>query len=84
MIRKYNTVYINELGMSKELSGQADVRVTTTRTIVLSLKWEKKGAEIKKKTTNKHTHTHTILKPHNWSKHTLALKIIIELNTAKL
>lgn len=63
MIRKYNTVYINELGMSKELSGQADVRVTTTRTIVLSLKWEKRGTEIKKKTTNKHTHT--ILKPHN-------------------
>lgn len=57
MIRKYNTVYINELGMSKELSGQADVRVTTTRTIVLSLKWKKRGTEIKKKkTTNKPTH----------------------------
>lgn len=56
MIRKYNTVYINELGMSKELSGQADVRVTTTRTIVLSLKWKKRGTEIKKTTTtNKHT-----------------------------
>ena len=57
MIRKYNTVYINELGMSKELSEQADIRVTTTRTIVLSLKWEKRGTEIEKKpTTNKHTH----------------------------
>lgn len=82
MIRKYNTVYINELGMSKELSGQADVRVTTTRTIVLSLKWKKRGTEIKKK--KQQTNPHTILKPHNWSKHTLALKIIIELNTAKL
>lgn len=56
MIRKYNTVYINELGMSKELSGQADVRVTTTRTIVLSLKWKKRGTEIKKN-NNKQTHT---------------------------
>ena len=57
MIRKYNTVYINELGMSKELSGQADVRVTTTRTIVLSLEWKKRGTEIKKnKQTNKPTH----------------------------
>lgn len=56
MIRKYNTVYINELGMSKEISGQADVRVTTTRTIVLSLKWKKRGTEIKKK-NNKQTHT---------------------------
>ena len=42
--------------MSKELSGQADVRVTTTRTIVLSLKWKKRGTEIKKK-NNKQTHT---------------------------
>lgn len=57
MIRKYNTAYINELGMSKELSGQADVRVTTTRTIVLSLKWKKRGTEIKKKNNNKQTHT---------------------------
>lgn len=56
MIRKYNTVYINELGMSKELSEQADIRVTTTRTIVLSLKWEKRGTEIEKK-NNKQTHT---------------------------
>ena len=63
MIRKYNTVYINELGMSKELSEQADIRVTTTRTIVLSLKWEKRGTEIEKKNNNKQTHT--ILKPHN-------------------
>ena len=47
--------------MSKELSEQADIRVTTTRTIVLSLKWEKRGTEVEKKTTNKHT----ILKPHN-------------------
>ena len=43
--------------MSKELSGQADVRVTTTRTIVLSLKWKKRGTEIKKKNNNKQTHT---------------------------
>ena len=56
MIRKYNTVYINELGMSKELSEQADIRVTTTRTIVLSLKWEKRGTEIEKK---KQQQTHT-------------------------
>lgn len=58
MIRKYNTVYINELGMSKELSEQADIRVTTTRTIVLSLKWEKKRDRNRKKNNNnKHTHT---------------------------
>lgn len=49
MIRKYNTVYINELGMSKELSEQADIRVTTTRTIVLSLKWKKRGTEVEQK-----------------------------------
>ena len=49
MIRKYNTVYINELRMSKELSEQADIRVTTTRTIVLSLKWKKRGTEVEKK-----------------------------------
>ena len=49
MIRKYNTVYINELRMSKELSEQADIRVTTTRTIVLSLKWKKRGTEVEQK-----------------------------------
>jgi len=64
VIRKYNTVYINELEMSKELSEQADIRVTTTRTIVLSLKWEKRGTEIEKK-KQQQTNTHTILKPHN-------------------
>jgi len=50
--------------MSKELSEQADIRVTTTRTIVLSLKWEKRGTEIEKK-KQQQTNTHTILKPHN-------------------
>lgn len=35
--------------MSKELSEQADIRVTTTRTIVLSLKWKKRGTEVEKK-----------------------------------
>ena len=43
---------------------------------------EKKRDRNKKK--KQQTNPHTILKPHNWSKHTLALKIIIELNTAKL
>lgn len=56
MIRKYNTVYINELRMSKELSEQSDIRVTTTRTIVLSLKWKKRGTEVEKKNNNKQTH----------------------------
>ena len=44
---------------------------------------EKKRDRNKKK-KQQQTNTHTILKPHNWSKHTLALKIIIELNTAML
>jgi len=35
--------------MSKELSEQSDIRVTTTRTIVLSLKWKKRGTEVEKK-----------------------------------
>ena len=56
MIRKYNTVYINELRLSKELSEQSDIRVTTTRTIVLSLKWKKRGTEVEKKNNNKQTH----------------------------
>ena len=56
MIRKYNTVYINELRMSKELSEQADIRVTTTRTIVLSLKWKKKRNRSRKEKNNKQTH----------------------------
>lgn len=56
MIREYNTVYINELRMSKELSEQSDIRVTTTRTIVLSLKWKKRGTEVEKKNNNKQTH----------------------------
>lgn len=46
--------------MSKEQSEQADIRVTTTRTIVLSLKWEKRGRERKKK-----RNTHAQFKPHH-------------------